>query len=49
MEFSSFELCLLRQLYLEIKEQVLEIDERSKEQVRNEEGFVVVVVVFFFF
>ena len=45
MEFFSFVLCLRRQLYLEIKEQVHEIDERSKEQVKKKGN---VFCLFFF-
>lgn len=48
MEFFSFVLCLRRQLYLEIKEQVHEIDERSKEQVkRKKEMFFVYFFSYF--
>ena len=45
MELFSFVLCLRRQLYLEIKEQVHEIDERSKEQVKKKGN---VFCLFFF-
>ena len=49
VEFLSFVLCLRRQLYLEIKEQVHEIDERSKEQVKKKEKKCFLFIFFFLF
>ena len=49
MEFCSFVLCLRRQLYLEIKEQVHEIDERSKEQVKKKKKEMFFVYFFSYF
>lgn len=49
MEFFSFVLCLRRQLYLEIKEQVHEIDERSKEQVKKKRSVFCFFFVYYFF
>lgn len=47
--FSHFLLCLRRQLYLEIKEQVHEIDERSKEQVKKKKKCFFVSFLFSYF
>ena len=48
MEFFSFVLCLRRQLYLEIKEQVHEIDQRSKEQVKKEKKCFLLIFFSYF-